>query len=190
MSTLACLVERSSLGPSQNVVLSYIPQLYHIFQGIYSRRLSKLGIGSAFGPLLFVYHALLLVVVLVYQVTVPDWMLDGLWWIFSVGGDLFPETAMKLAGVDTSKSTACDKLMWIIQCHAGLVYAATLRAALSPSPTLETLMKWGATSWLVAMSVVWTLRNPLGRAVGFSDAGRNVFTLLALLMTLFLHYGK
>ena len=197
LSTLLLLVERSSLTVPQMVVVSYIPMMYHMFQGLYSGRVNSFNLqsGDAF---LLVYHAVLLVAVLGCSVALPTtWLLDGLWWFAGIGAIVAPKQMMHNANLDVAKTTFADRLLFVFQGHAALVYASALRAALRSSsssssavPTLVSVVQGALLGWVVAIAVFTVQRIELGRSAGLTDVGRYALTGLAAVLTLLVHRGS
>jgi hypothetical protein len=175
LGTLVALSEGSSLTPTRRVVLSFIPSLYSMFASFYSGRMNALNVDSTIPALLFVHHAALLVGVLLLNLSVPGWVLDAPFWLSSVSSILSPTSAMRTWGVDTSKNTVTDKILYIFQGHADLVYAAAIRASLSLSPgdaVAVELMKWSWTAWCASILVFYALRFELTKLLTATTASQ------------------
>jgi hypothetical protein len=189
LGTLVALSEGSSLTPTRRVVLSFIPSLYSLFASFYSGRMNVLNVGSTIPAFLFVHHAALLAGVLLLNLSVPGWVLDAPLWMSSISSIFSPTSAMQTWGVDTAKTTVTDKILYIFQGHADLVYAAAIRASLSLSSgdaVAVELMKWSWTAWCASIIVFYALRADLTKLLTATTASR-LMGPMAFLATARLH---
>lgn len=192
LGTLVALSEGSSLTPTRRVVLSFIPSLYILFASFYSGRTNALNMGSTVPALLFLHHAALLVGVLLLNLNVPGWVLDAPFWLISVSSILSPTSAMQAWGVDTAKTTVTDKILYVFQGHADLVYAAAIRASLSLSSgdtAAVELMKWSWTAWCASILVFYALRFELTKQLTATTASQ-LMGPMAFLATARLHLSS
>jgi hypothetical protein len=123
------------------------------------------------------------------NLSVPGWVLDAPLWMSSISSIFSPTSAMQTWGVDTAKTTVTDKILYIFQGHADLVYAAAIRASLSLSSgdaVAVELMKWSWTAWCASIIVFYALRADLTKLLTATTASR-LMGPMAFLATARLH---
>jgi hypothetical protein len=122
---------------------------------------NEFNVGATVPVLLSLHHAALLVLVLWLNLAVPGWMLDAPFWFNSVSGIMFPTSAMQSWEIDTAQTSATDKVLFALQAHPDIKYAAVIRTCLSLSSGVgikESLMKWSYAAWCASILASFALR--------------------------------